>query len=49
MNKQAWNIDKYYNLIIDEDENITLGNYLENKIINGKFSWKTPSAKDLLI
>ena len=34
MNKQPWNIDKYYNLIIDDDKKITLGNYLENKIIN---------------
>ena len=32
MKKQTWIIDKYYNLEIDK--NITLGNYLENKIIN---------------
>ena len=34
MINKKWNIDKYYNLIIDNDQNITLGNYLENKIIN---------------
>ena len=33
MKKQPWNIDKYYNLIIDDDKKITLGNYLENQII----------------
>ena len=40
MKKQKWIIDKYYNLIIDDKNNITLGNYLENKIIkiNNKIS-----------
>ena len=33
MNKQPWNIDKYYNLIIDDENKITLGNYLEDQII----------------
>ena len=31
MNKQPWVIDKYYNFIIDDE--ITLGNYLELKIL----------------
>ena len=34
MKNKPWIIDNYYNLIIDEKNNITLGNYLENKIIN---------------
>ena len=34
MNNKPWIIDDYYNLIIDDDKKITLGNYLENKIIN---------------
>ena len=40
MKKQTWIIDNYYNLIIDDVKNITLGNYLENKIIkiNNKIS-----------
>ena len=40
MKKQTWIIDDYFNLIIDDDKNITLGNYLENQIIkiNNKIS-----------
>ena len=40
MKKQTWIIDNYYNLIIDDVKNITLGNYLEDKIIkiNNKIS-----------
>ena len=34
MKEQIWIIDKYYDLIIDDDKNITLGNYLELKIIS---------------
>ena len=33
MNKQPWNIDKYYNLIIDDENKITLGNYLEDQVL----------------
>ena len=33
MNKQPWVIDEYYNFIIDDKNNITLGNYLELKIL----------------
>ena len=33
MNKQPWNIDKYYNLIIDDENKITLVNYLEDQFI----------------
>ena len=33
MKNKVWIIDKYYNLIINDDNNITLGNYLEDQII----------------
>lgn len=34
MKKKPWIIDDYYNLIIDDNKKITLGNYLELKIIS---------------
>ena len=34
MKNKPWIIDDYYNLIIDDKNKITLGGYLENKIIN---------------
>ena len=39
MNKQPWVIDEYYNFIIDDE--ITLGNYLELKILQIKNKIKT--------
>ena len=41
MNKQPWVIDEYYNFIIDDKNNITLGNYLELKILQIKNKIKT--------
>ena len=40
MKNKPWIIDKYYNLIIDDKNNITLGNYLDDQIkkINNKIS-----------
>ena len=33
MKNKPWIIDEYYNFIIDDKNNITLGNYLELKIL----------------
>jgi hypothetical protein len=34
MKNKPWIIDDYYNLVIDDDKKITLGKYLEDKIIS---------------
>ena len=50
MKDKVWIIDKYYNLVIDDKNNITLGNYLDDQVkkINNKISTTKNNYGDYL-